>query len=152
MLLIVLLLQFTFALKASIVKLNFYKDTYNSRPHVRQSYSISTYDNWRVLHWHDAWHSIHNPLWINNHMRLQKLVLKMLNRAEVMQELHCLSNLQSDMGTQYVNVIWYKQKLMKKSNSHDTSVMAVNKTECLSTKNDIFIIFISASSSEISVI
>jgi len=38
-------------------------------------------------------------------MRLQKLLLKMLNRAEIMQELNCLSNLQSDMGTQYVNVI-----------------------------------------------
>jgi len=59
-----------------------------------------THDNWRVLDRHDARHSINNPLGINDHVRLEKLILKMLNRAKIMQELDCLSNLQVQMRTQ----------------------------------------------------
>jgi len=58
-----------------------------------RKFAANTYDDWRVLDRHDAWHGVDNPLRTDDDTRLQKLILEMLNGAQIMQELNSLSNL-----------------------------------------------------------
>jgi len=61
---------------------------------------VNTYDNWCVLDRDNTRHGVDNPLRTDDNTRLQKLVLKMLNGAEIVQELNSLSYLHAH--TQYI--------------------------------------------------
>jgi len=58
-----------------------------------KEFVAKTHDNRRVLNRNDTRHGVNNPLRTDDDSRLEKLVLKMLNGSEIVQELDSLSNL-----------------------------------------------------------
>ena len=57
-----------------------------------------------VMHGDDAGHYVHNPLGHNDHVGTQELCVEELHRAQVMQELHSLGQLEGGKN-QYVYII-----------------------------------------------
>ena len=53
-----------------------------------------THHDWRVVHRHDAGHGVYNPLWVDDDVRPEDVVLEVLHGAQIMEELHGLVDLQ----------------------------------------------------------
>ena len=52
----------------------------------------------------NTWHDVDDPLWINDNLRLQEVIVKVLHTAKVMQEAGRLLQLEGKMLIQWYQI------------------------------------------------